>query len=163
MIQAAAAYGAAKGLVSGIKAATAKYDVEKDAKRQATNQRAAQLAQRGSVNAWRFLGMMGGVIPVGTVGPLALDGVVITETGVITGGWASPPAKEQAAQLYRGLAPRFSGTVIPNAGGNRGDVGGIDPVTGLPMGGPATAGFASGPWLWLAIGALVFIVATREG
>lgn len=88
-----------KSVVKSVTGVFAKYDKDKDANRRATNARAYDLARAThEVMATRFLQGRSGKYGTLQVGPLT----GITAGGLI-GGWASPPAREDAEQKYDAL------------------------------------------------------------
>jgi hypothetical protein len=146
MVPAIAAASAASSAAGSVANFFGSYDKQKDANRQATNARAYQAALNGgNAAAYRFLVARGGGPPQ-TIGPLA----GITDGGYI-GGWASAPAKTDAANKAKSLAGKYETGILADPDG-RTTVGGMDPTTGQPT--SQTPVGASAGMLWLVLGGL---------
>lgn len=156
---AVAGVSAAKKVTSAATTYLASYNHATDRQRQATNTLAynAATAPGGSVAAFMFLkGRSGKFGLIANVPPIP----GVTGGGAI-GGWASPPARDDANAKYTALAPKYESGTLPVGTGQR---TGNDPVTGQA---PATAGLGgSSVWMWViaaGIGiALLIGVKRRE-
>lgn len=155
LMAAAAGASAAKKAVGALSSEFQSYDRAKDAQRRANNAAAyaAATVPGGNPNAYRYLkfrtGNYGAAVDIGPI-PGVYDG-----QGAVS-GWASAPARDDAATKMRALQPQYEGNTSTS---DLGAPTGYNPTTGQRAG-VALAGPGTGTMgMILVVGAVLLIVA----